>query len=74
MLFSSRFRACGAALLIGLLVGGCEKKDPLAERRFQLLLEENTRLAQAVAALEPGKDPAPRRPTQELSPRRPSPQ
>ncbi|MEI9897561.1 MAG: hypothetical protein WDN28_27820 [Chthoniobacter sp.] len=54
MLFSSRFRAGGAALLLGLL-GGCEKKDPLAERKFQLLLEENARLVQAVAALEPGK-------------------
>lgn len=55
MAFSSRFRACGAVLLIGLLVGGCEKKDPLAERKYQLLLEENTRLAQAVAALDPSK-------------------
>ena len=58
MLFFSRFRACGAALLLALLAllaCGCEKKDPLAERKFQLLLEENTRLAQAVAALAPGK-------------------
>jgi len=66
MLFSSRFCACGAALLLGLLAGGCEKKDPLAERRFQLLLEENTRLAQAVAALEPGK-PAPSAQAQSFS-------
>ncbi|HSI14398.1 MAG TPA: hypothetical protein VK961_20275 [Chthoniobacter sp.] len=58
MLFSSRFRACGAALVIGLVAAGCEKKDPLAERRYQLLLEENARLSQAVAAVEPGK-PAP---------------
>jgi hypothetical protein len=46
-------------LVIGLLVVGCEKKDPLVERKFQLLLEENARLAQAVAALEPGKPAAP---------------
>jgi hypothetical protein len=58
MLFSSRIRACGAALFLGLLAGGCEKRDPLAERKFQVLLEENTRLGQAVAALEPSK-PAP---------------
>ncbi len=58
MLFSSRFRACGAALVIGLVAVGCEKKDPLAERKYQLLLEENARLAQAVAAVEPGKPAA----------------
>jgi hypothetical protein len=62
MLFSSRFRACGTALLLGLLAGGCEKKDPLAERKFQLLIEENTRLAQAVSALEPGKPAPPAQP------------
>jgi hypothetical protein len=56
MLFSSRFRACCVVLLACLATSGCEKKDPLAERKFQLLLEENTRLAQAVAALPPGKE------------------
>jgi len=55
MFFSSRFCAGGAALVLGLLAGGCEKKDSLAERKFQLLLEENARLGQAVTALEPGK-------------------
>lgn len=62
MLFSSRFRASGAALVIGLVAVGCEKKDPLAERKYQLLLEENARLTQAVAAVaavEPGKAAAP---------------
>ncbi|MEP6673038.1 MAG: hypothetical protein ABJF10_28010 [Chthoniobacter sp.] len=58
MLFSSRFRACSAAFVLALLGGGCEKKDPLAERKFQLLLEENARLAEAVAVLEPGKPAA----------------
>jgi hypothetical protein len=46
-------------LLLGLLVTGCEKKDPLAERKFQLLVEENARLAQAVAALNPVKAVSP---------------
>jgi hypothetical protein len=55
MPLSSRFRACCAALVVCLLAGGCEKKDPLAERKFQLLQEENTRLAQAVTALDPSK-------------------
>lgn len=59
MPFSSRFRACGAVLLVGLLVAGCEKKDPLAERKYQLLLEENGRLAQAVAALDPNSKKGP---------------
>jgi len=61
MIFPSRFRACGAMLLLCLLAPGCEKKDPLAERKFQLLVEENTRLAQAVAALDPAKGIAPAR-------------
>ncbi len=51
MLFSPRFRACWAVLFTCLLAAGCQKKDPLAERKHQLLLEEHTRLAQAVAAL-----------------------
>ena len=59
MLFSSRFRTCCVALLACLLAGACQKKDPLAERKFQLLVEENTRLTQAVAALEPGKTAQP---------------
>jgi hypothetical protein len=37
-MFSSRFRVCCAALFVCFLAGGCEKKDPLAERKFQLLL------------------------------------
>ncbi|EDY20912.1 hypothetical protein CfE428DRAFT_1205 [Chthoniobacter flavus Ellin428] len=68
MAFSSRSRACGAVLLVGLLVAGCEKKDPLAERKYQILLEENTRLAQAVAALQPGKTAEPAAHTEGYSP------
>lgn len=58
MLFSSRFRAaCGAALVLGLVAAGCEKKDPLAERKYRLLLEENARLVAAVTAAEPNQPP-----------------
>lgn len=55
MLLFSRFRAMLAVPLLLLLVGGCEKKDPLAERKFRLLVEENARLSQAVAALDSAK-------------------
>ena len=57
MLLSSRFRALLAVPLFCLLVGGCEKKDPLADRKFRLLVEENARLAQAVVALDSTKAP-----------------
>jgi hypothetical protein len=53
MIAFSRFRAWLLLLLVGLLVAGCEKKDPLAERRFQLLLEEHARLTDGVRALDP---------------------
>ncbi len=53
MIFSFRSRAWLALLFVGVLAAGCEKKDPLAERRFQLLLEESARLTQAVHALDP---------------------
>ena len=59
MIFFSRFRAVGVALLCCLFVAGCEKKDPLAEHKFQLLVQENLRLAQAVTALDPSKAVAP---------------
>jgi hypothetical protein len=42
-----------------LLAVGCEKKDPLAEHKFQLLVQENLRLAQAVTALDPAKAVSP---------------
>ena len=45
--------AASAALCGLLLQTACERKDPLAERRFHLLLEENQRLAAAAAALDP---------------------
>jgi len=50
-MFFSQFRACGAVIAFCLLTVGCEKKDPLAERKFQLLLEEHSRLQTAAAAL-----------------------
>lgn len=53
MIASSRF--CVWLLLIGFVVAGCEKKDPLAERKFRLLIEENARLNEGVRALEPEK-------------------
>jgi hypothetical protein len=59
MLFSSRFRAWAAVGLLCLAGVGCEKKDPLAERKLRLLVEENARLTQAVSALEPVKVSAP---------------
>jgi hypothetical protein len=37
------------------LQAGCERKDPLAERKFQLLVEENQRLGTAVIALDPSQ-------------------
>jgi hypothetical protein len=40
-------------LLAALLVAGCEKKDPLAERKFRMLVEEHERLTVAVNALDP---------------------
>jgi hypothetical protein len=58
MTLSSRFRACSAAFVF-VLLAGCEKKDPLAEHKFQLLLQENLRLAQAVTALDPTKAVSP---------------
>src|SRR5688500_12771082 len=53
MNFFSRSRVWLLPVLVGLLVAGCEKKDPLAERRFQVLLEESGRLTEAVRALDP---------------------
>ena len=62
MTFSSRSRLWLLPLLAGLLVVGCEKKDPLAQRRFQLLVEENMRLVQAVSVLEATKSSAEAKP------------
>ena len=62
MLPSFRVRAPLAILLFCLLAGACEKKDPLAERKFRLLLEENARLSLAVAALDSTKAPPPAKP------------
>ncbi len=43
-------------LLAGaLLAGGCERKEPVVERKFKLLVEENARLVDAVTALDPAK-------------------
>ncbi len=34
---------------------GCEQKEPVAERKFRLLVEENVRLVDAVTKLDPAK-------------------
>jgi len=44
-----------AALCGVLSQTACERKDPLAERKFQLLVEENQRLGAAVIALDPSQ-------------------
>ena len=59
MLFSSRFCVCLAVGLLGLFGAGCEKKDPLAERRFRLLVEENARLVRVVEVIDPTLTMAP---------------
>jgi hypothetical protein len=51
----SKLIAASAALCSFLLHAGCERKDPLAERKFHLLLEENARLTAAVTALDPSQ-------------------
>ncbi len=54
MTFSSRSRVWLLAMLfLGLAPVACEKKDPLVEKRFKLLLEENARLRGAAAAIDP---------------------
>jgi hypothetical protein len=53
MNFFFRTRAWLLPVLVAFLAAGCEKKDPLAERRFQVLLEESGRLTEAVRALDP---------------------
>src|SRR5687767_7484189 len=58
MFFSRDFGAWFALGILGLAGLGCEKKDQLAERKFQVLVEENARLAQTVAALDPAAAPA----------------
>jgi hypothetical protein len=40
-------------LFASLLLGGCDRKQPVEERKFKLLVEENGRLVEAVAALDP---------------------
>jgi len=50
MLFTSRISPLLAAVL---LVAGCEREEPVAARKFKLLVEENARLAAAVMALDP---------------------
>jgi len=44
---------CLAFGLLGLAGVGCEKKDPLAERKFRLLVEEHERLSTEVMKLDP---------------------
>jgi hypothetical protein len=53
MLFSRRFRVCLVLGLLGFLGAGCGRNDPLAERKFRLLVEEHERLTRAVMALDP---------------------
>jgi len=47
--------ATSIALCSFLGQAGCQRKDPLAERKFHLLLEENQRLMAAVTALDPSQ-------------------
>ena len=64
MTFSSLFRVW---LIIGMISFGgvgCEKKDSLAARKFQLLVDEHARLSEAVHT----GDPAPRFPATTYSP------
>jgi hypothetical protein len=58
MLFSHPRTRC-VVLALCLLAVACEKKDPLAERKFQMLVEENSRLHTAVASLAPAGNTAP---------------
>ena len=58
MLFTSRFLPGFAALPViaaVLFVAGCEREEPVAARKLKLLVEENSRLVDAVAALDPTK-------------------
>ncbi len=62
MLFMSRLFSLFVVLLVvvgGLFLAGCEREVPVAERKFQLLVEEHGRLAAAVRAQEPGTTVAP---------------
>lgn len=52
-------RGSAAALALCFFSAACERVDPQTERRFKLLVEEHTRLSEAVAAAVPGKAPAP---------------
>ena len=58
MLLSSRFlsKPVAVTLLAAIFfAAGCERKEPVAERKFKLLVEENARLVDAVTALDSAK-------------------
>jgi hypothetical protein len=59
MLFSSRFplafRVLPLLVVLTFLPGCKKQEEPLAERKFRFLVEENARLVDAVAALDPAK-------------------
>ena len=52
--FLTALATCAAACSL-LLPAGCGRQDPLAERKFHLLLDENQRLMAAVTALDPSQ-------------------
>lgn len=52
MFFSSRFFVVPVLAVI-FFAAGCERKEPVTARKFKLLVEENARLVDAVAALDP---------------------
>ena len=54
MLFSSRLFVVPVFAVI-FLSASCERKEPVAERKFKLLVEENARLVDAVTALDAAK-------------------
>ncbi len=47
--------AASLLLAVGLIFPACEREAPVEERKFQLLVEENARLVDAVAALDQEK-------------------
>jgi len=51
----SRSASLSVCVVMFFALAGCERKEPVAERKFKLLVEENARLVDAVAALDPAK-------------------